>query len=154
MAEQIQAARLHNASALLIVLSDTPNDEEAMLAFSAAARGYCNTHAAVEVLLQVAAVVSQGGLWIGESLMARLLVGIQQTTPLLAAQTPQQSDDWKQILTQREHEVALAIAKGASNKEVARQLAITERTVKAHVSGLFAKLDVQDRLQLALKIRG
>ncbi len=158
--QQINAVREHIGGAALIVLSDMPNDDEAMQAFSSAARAYCNSHAAAEVLQQIAVVVEQGGLWIGESLMSRLLVGINQVTPSVTqteANTQASAPDstkWHDKLTEREIEVAAAIAAGASNKEVARQLAITERTVKAHVSGLFTKLNVQDRLQLALKIRG
>jgi DNA-binding NarL/FixJ family response regulator len=160
--QQIKAVRDHIGTAALLVLSDIPNDDEAMQAFSHSARGYCNSHAAAEVLQQVASVVEQGGLWIGESLMSRLLVGINQVQSSAKQTDPDHSansvnsakPDWQDKLTERELEVALAIATGASNKEVARQLAITERTVKAHVSGVFIKLNVQDRLQLALKVRG
>ena len=160
LAALMGAVAEHIGGAALIVLSDMPNDDEAMQAFSSAARAYCNSHAAAEVLQQIAVVVEQGGLWIGESLMSRLLVGINQVTPSATqteANTQASASDsakWQDKLTEREIEVAAAIAAGASNKEVARQLAITERTVKAHVSGLFTKLNVQDRLQLALKIRG
>jgi DNA-binding NarL/FixJ family response regulator len=57
-------------------------------------------------------------------------------------------------LTRREQEVACAIANGASNKEIARQLGITERTVKAHTGSVFQKLKARDRLHLALMING
>ena len=144
---QIEALRAQNRAATLIVLSDIPSDDEAMLVFSLSARGYANAHAAADTLKQIAKVVEQGGLWIGVSLMQRLLSGVnklpQPSLPL--------ADFHK--LTDREMDVAKAIAAGASNKEVARQLAITERTVKAHVSGIFSKLGVGDRLQLALKMR-
>jgi len=82
-------------------------------------------------------------------LMARLLVGVNRLPP--RAVSPSQVLQEK--LTEREREVALAVSRGASNKEVARQLGITERTVKAHVSIIFTKLAVQDRLHLALRIR-
>ena len=145
---QISALEAVAGAATLIVLSDTPDDDEAMAVFSLSARGYANSHAAAQTLKQIAKVVDQGGLWIGESLMQRLLAGMHG---LSAPARPAQAAEHK--LTGRELEVAKAIATGASNKEVARQLSITERTVKAHVSGLFAKLAVSDRLQLALKMR-
>ena len=144
-APQIQALPVSDAP--LIILSDTPNDDEALAVFSLAARGYANSHAAAETLRQIARVVDQGGLWIGESLMQRMLTGVRNL-PMAARAEPAEYH-----LTVREREVARAIAGGASNKEVARQLNITERTVKAHVSGLFVKMGVQDRLQLALKMR-
>ncbi len=147
--DQIQRMRLYVGEVAIVVLSDTPNDDEGMEAFSASARGYCNSHASAEVLRQVATVVSQGGLWVGESLMTRLLIGVQRLAPRPTPVT----QVWKEKLTEREHEVALAVSQGASNKEVARQLGITERTVKAHVGVIFTKLAVQDRLHLALRIR-
>jgi DNA-binding NarL/FixJ family response regulator len=53
-------------------------------------------------------------------------------------------------LTSREREVLAEIAKGRSNREIARALAVSEKTVKAHVSSVLAKLGVQDRTQAAL----
>ena len=50
--------------------------------------------------------------------------------------------------------MARLVAGGASNREVAEQLSITERTVKAHLSAIFEKLGLRDRLQLSLRING
>ena len=61
---------------------------------------------------------------------------------------------WSVSLTEREREVAIAVAQGASNKEIARQLDITERTIKAHVGAILEKLGVRDRLQLSLIVNG
>lgn len=134
-----------------IMLSDTPNDAEAMACFSAAARGYCNTHAAPAFLRQVADVVGQGGLWIGPSLMDRIV----EATARVALDKPADPvDAWTATLTPREQEVARAIAEGASNKEIARGLGITERTVKLHVGAVLEKLGVRDRLQIALIVNG
>jgi DNA-binding NarL/FixJ family response regulator len=134
-----------------IVLADHPNDEEALAAFAAAARGYCNTHAVPLLLRRIADVVAQGGLWIGESLMQRLL---RATAHLPAPAAAPAVRPWDEGLTARERQVALAVAAGAANKEIARQFDITERTVKAHVSALLEKIGVRDRLQLALVVNG
>ena len=55
-------------------------------------------------------------------------------------------------LTLREREIAELIGNGESNKQIARQLSITERTVKAHLTGIFRKLGIADRLGLALRV--
>lgn len=151
VAEQIGSARLRYPDVPLVVLSDTPSDDEALDCFSHGARGYCNTHAVPELLKRVADVVLQGGLWIGETLMQRLLQGtVRMPLPAPAGAPP----DWAALLTERERQVALAVAQGATNKEIARQLGITERTVKAHTGAIFEKLGVRDRMQLSLVVHG
>ena len=64
------------------------------------------------------------------------------------------NSQWRRGLTEREQEVACLVADGASNKAVARQLGVTERTVKDHLSHIFSKLQVHDRVQLALHVHG
>ena len=56
-------------------------------------------------------------------------------------------------LTHRENEIALLVAQGESNKNIAHQLAITERTVKAHLTEIFKKMRVTDRVKVALIIK-
>jgi DNA-binding NarL/FixJ family response regulator len=147
----LDAIRKRLGDVPIVVLSDQPTDEEALSCFAAGARGYCNTHATAELLRRVADVVLQGGLWIGESLMQRLLQGTARIPMPAPVGAP---SDWAALLTEREREVALAVAEGASNKEVARRLSITERTVKAHAGAIFEKLGVRDRLQLSLVVHG
>jgi DNA-binding NarL/FixJ family response regulator len=139
--------RRANVNTKLIALSDTPNDDEGLACLSAGASAYINTHATPEALRQVAEVVGQGGLWIGASLMQRLL---RSSVALVATQPAAKNK--LHALTGREREVAEAVARGDSNKEIAKQLNITERTVKAHTASLFEKLGVRDRLQLALAV--
>jgi DNA-binding NarL/FixJ family response regulator len=147
----LESVRKNLGDATIIAMGDEPTDEEALACFAAGVRGYCNAHAAAELLVRVAEVVQQGGLWIGESLMQRLLQGTARIPmPAPAGASP----EWAALLTEREREVAIAVAEGASNKEVARKLGITERTVKAHTGAIFEKLDVRDRLQLSLIVHG
>lgn len=133
----------------LVILADEPTEDDALAALEAGAAGYCNSHAAPEVLKQVATVVGNGGLWVGQRLMQRLLAGTARLVPASSA-----AGDWSATLTEREREVAQAVAQGASNKEIARQLDITERTVKAHVGAILEKLGARDRLQLSLIVNG
>jgi len=146
----VNALSRHLAGRSLILLADEPSESEAMEALAAGASGYCNGHAAPEVLQQVAKVVENGGIWVGQGLMQRLLA----STARLAHKSEDQTASWRTSLTPREQDAAVLLARGASNKEIARQLQITERTVKAHVGAMFEKLGVRDRLQLALIING
>lgn len=142
----------------VIVLSSHPDDEESLAMFSAGARGYCNAHATAANLRRVANAVQAGGLWIGETLMQRLLSSTRNAMAKmpLAVLPPGEAagsaGDGLSVLTEREREVARSIANGASNKEIARQMGITERTVKAHVGSVFQKLKARDRLHLALMV--
>jgi len=148
--ELVARLRRGLAGRSLIVLADEPDEDGALAALAAGAAAYCNAHAAPAVLQQVAAVVQNGGVWIGQGLMKRLLAA---STALLNKR-PGDHDAWRSTLTPREQEVAVAVADGASNKEIARQLDITERTVKFHVSAVLEKLGARDRLQLSLIING
>lgn len=134
----------------LLLLADQPSEDDALAALTAGACGYCNGHAAPEVLLQVALAVANGGTWVGQGLMHRLLAA----TARRLAHASIDDGAWRRTLTAREQEAAVLVAGGASNKEIARQLDITERTVKAHVSAMLEKLGARDRLQLSLIING
>lgn len=135
----------------LVLLCDEPDEAVVIDALAAGAAGCCNSHAAPEVLGQVALVVGNGGLWVGQSLL-RQLVG--STSRALGQQPRPPRDDWTKLLSERECQVARLVASGASNKEIARQLDISERTVKAHLTSIFEKLSLRDRLQLSLRING
>ena len=81
--------------------------------------------------------------------MHRLLHGARALAP-----SGKPAVQWDQGLTQREREVALLAANGASNSDIATECGISERTVKAHLTAVFAKINITDRLQLALRVHG
>ncbi|MFT3962045.1 helix-turn-helix transcriptional regulator [Propionivibrio sp.] len=150
----VAGLRRQAAGRPLILLADVPDEDEALAALAAGASGYCNGHAAPAVLAQVALAVGNGGIWIGQSLMQRLLAATARG--LAAAPSGQEAGaaSWRERLTAREQEAAALLAQGASNKEIARRMAITERTVKAHVGAMLEKLGARDRLQLSLILNG
>jgi DNA-binding NarL/FixJ family response regulator len=136
----------------LVLLCDEPDEAMVVQALAMGAAGCCNTYAAPDVLQQVALVVANGGLWIGQSLLQKL---VGSTARVLASRPPRAgSDDWAGRLSEREAQVARLVAGAASNKEIAGQLSISERTVKAHLTSVFEKLGLRDRLQLSLRING
>lgn len=131
----------------IVVLSNVPEDEQGLAALAAGASGYCSALTLPEVLRQVASVVEHGGLWVGPQLMRRLMQGLATRNHETAVPT-------LETLSQRERQVAEAVARGSTNKEIARVMGITERTVKAHLTSAFEKLGVRDRMQLSLFVNG
>lgn len=135
----------------IVVISLDPDQTAALRAFDAGARGYCHALSSPDMLRSVATTVTHGGLWIGPELMTRVIRAARQN---LAETDTESHEQVRALLTERERAVAKAVASGASNKEIARALDITERTVKAHLSAVFTKLNIRDRLQLALRFNG
>ena len=146
-ASLVQAARLAAPQCPIVVLSNVPSEDEGLAILEAGAVGYTSALAVAEMLLQVDAVVENGGLWVGPELLQRLVKA-------MATRTSQFNSSCLDKLSAREKEVALAVASGASNREVAQRLDITERTVKAHLTAIFERLEVRDRLQLTLLVNG
>lgn len=134
----------------VMVMTDEQSDQEAMQVMQNGAVGYCHYLAAPEQLREIASVVAQGRLWIGAQLMQKLLMVANSVVP--QAKSNNDIEQQLQQLTPRERMVAIEVGKGATNKEIAERLDITERTVKAHVSVIFDKLKVRDRVKLALLI--
>jgi len=132
----------------IVVLANAPIQAEAMHALSLGAVGYCHAYSEPEVLKEIKMVISHGGLWLGNELLKRL---IEASTKLVGNQ-PKQVEALLAQLTKRQKDVAVEAAKGLSNKEIARILKISERTVKAHLAATFECLKVKDRLQLALML--
>jgi DNA-binding NarL/FixJ family response regulator len=155
-----------------VYATTAPSEEEGLTAIQAGAVGYCHLYAALPTWLQVIDVIQSGQLWIGKQILGRLLSQLsnQFTQPMHSKDPtersipstvtanqpsrPNATGAWQQILTAREVEVAKRAAWGDSNAAIADALGITERTVKAHVSTIFTKLSVGDRLQLALLVHG
>lgn len=134
----------------VVAASSNPNDHEAIQALDAGCAAYCHAFADAATLLQVKEVVQAGHVWIGPTLMQRLIHSAHRAAP---SNTPIRTD-WGDGLTQREREVAVLAANGASNHAIAQDCKISERTVKAHLSAVFDKLNLTDRLQLALRVHG
>lgn len=128
----------------VVVLANIADPEYGYQALRAGAAGYTSALAAPELLRQIEIVVGNGGIWTGAELKQRLL---ESLAPYIA--NPQ-AEHALERLSPRQREVAEAVARGASNKEVARTLNITERTVKAHLSTIFELTGARDRMQLAL----
>jgi len=138
----------HYQSAKIVVLANAPNQAEAMYVLSLGVVAYAHAYSPEKVLLEVKTVITNGGVWMGQDLLKRLI----EVSTNLAGNQVAQVDKHLNLLTKREKQVAIEAAKGLSNKEIARILSITERTVKAHLSSTFERLGAKDRLHLALML--
>ena len=135
----------------LVALTDVPEDQEGINLLRAGFRGYANTFIQGELLEQLIRAVERGDIWAGPQLLQRLLRHLlQQKTPTAPEHTT--PEQWH--LSGRELQVMEGLRRGDSNKEIARELNITERTVKAHVSAILEKAKARDRIDLILKANG
>jgi DNA-binding NarL/FixJ family response regulator len=124
----IKEIRAYDEAAHIIVLTTFDGDEDIYRAIKAGAKGYLLKDAAREALMDCIRKVHQGETCVPPALAAKLAERVSGET-----------------LSARETEVLKLIAEGRSNKEIGMSLFISEGTVKSHVKGIFAKLDVISR---------
>ena len=134
------------SGAKIAVLANAPNQAEAFYCMSLGVVAYSHAYSPAKMLTEIKTVVTNGGVWLGQDFLKRLI----EVSTSLAGNQAEQVEQHLSALSKREKQVALEAAKGLSNKEIARLLKITERTVKAHLSSIFERLAVKDRLHLAL----
>jgi NarL family two-component system response regulator LiaR len=136
----MQELRRRGLACRVIVLTSFADDERILPAIRAGAAGYLLKDADSSELVRAVQAAHRGEALIDPGVAARLVDAIAGN----GADGPFQS------LTPREHEVLVLIGHGLSNKLIARELGVAEKTVKNHVSHVLAKLGVDDRTQAAL----
>ena len=122
----------------MIVLTSFLDDDKLLPAVRAGAAGYLLKDVQPHDLVAAIRTVHDGNALLDPAVTARLL-GQLADAP---AQTP--------LLTPREREVLALVRQGLANKAIARELGVSEKTVKTHVSNILGKLGVADRTQAAL----
>jgi two-component system, NarL family, response regulator LiaR len=126
----------------VVVLTSFLEDEHLLPAMQAGAAGYLLKNAEPAELARAIRAAHAGKAVIDPTVAARLVAAIADGA------APPQADEKR--LTRREREVLELIVGGRSNKRIALELGISEKTVKTHVGHLLAKLDVTDRTQAAM----
>ncbi|WP_299179184.1 response regulator transcription factor [uncultured Neptuniibacter sp.] len=138
-------------STILVVCTDIPNETEGVEVLQLGANGYTNTYVTGSLLSEVVKTVLRGDIWAGPELLQKLLRRLLSNPPVTNSKVDTaESVDCFDGLSSRERDVLSVLVTGASNKEIARELDITERTVKAHLSSIFQKTGASDRVTLAL----
>lgn len=132
----------------VLVLTMLEDDASVAAALQAGARGYLVKEADRTEIVRAIAAVASGQAIFGASLAQRLLssVGVP------ADQSPAQVGDFA-FLTDREHEIVELVAHGMTNPAIAARLVISDKTVRNHVSNIFAKLGVSDRAAAVARAR-
>jgi NarL family two-component system response regulator LiaR len=140
----MRALRDAGAQARVIVLTSFADDERILPAIQAGAAGYLLKNVAPAELARAVRAAHAGDALLDPSVAARLVAAIAGGTA--APPVPPRAPD----LTRRERDVLTLICRGYANKRIALELGVSEKTVKAHVGHLLAKLGVADRTQAAL----
>ena len=148
---------------VIVMTTDFIEDEEVAL-LRCGVQGCCRRGIDPDSLRQVL-TVTESGVWVTRSLLPRLVTELRRyaqqagvpavaTAPNKAAAAtehpPRVPPEKLAALTRRECDIVNLLAHGATNKKVAEELDISERTVKGHLSNIFMKLGVPDRLKLVL----
>ena len=142
--------RMHGAHPRVraLILTTFDEDELVLGGLRAGARGHLLKDVPPEELVQAVHRVAAGQTVLGGRATAHLVAALQETSgPSPGGPSPAPEPD---PLSGREREVARMVGGGATNREIARALFITEGTAKNHVTGALRKLGLRDRTQLAL----
>jgi DNA-binding NarL/FixJ family response regulator len=120
----------------VVILSASEKPERVRAAFRSGARAFVLKRYAVETLVEAIRAVAAGQHWIPAQFQSCVL---ESLNPL-----------GEDVLTRRERQIIVGVCRGLKNCEVAKELFISEVTVKTHLNNIFRKLGVRDRIDLLL----
>jgi DNA-binding NarL/FixJ family response regulator len=126
-----------------VVLTGSDEPPDVVEAMRLGARGFVQKHCATELLLKAIRKVHQGEIWLDNTMTESVLQAFQTaeskpTTPTVP-------------LSVRERQILQLVVEGCKNREIATRLFISEKTVKNHLSNIFEKMGVSDRVELAVQ---
>lgn len=135
------------ATAVLMVTM-VDDDDSVFAALAAGARGYVLKDASADEILAAVRTVAAGGAVFGAAIATRILAKQPARAGVSQSLTPAEP------LTAREQDVLTLLADGATNRQIARSLELSLKTVQNHVSRILDKLQAADRTQAVLQARG
>jgi DNA-binding NarL/FixJ family response regulator len=125
----------------ILVIATRSADENVARVLRAGASGLVGKQLGYETLLNAVRAVAAGEIWANRRAQALTL---EHLTDAIGAWEPDEQ------LTRREQQIADGVARGLRNKEIARRLSISEKTVKSHLHNVFQKLGIEGRFALAI----
>ena len=129
-----------------IMLTAEIGREQVVEALQLGVRGIVMKHSALQVLLKSIRCVNEGQYWVGQEAVSDLIHALRKMKPSHNTSGPTRNFG----LSPREMEVIALIVAGYTNKDLARELGISENTAKHHLTNIFDKLGVSNRLELVL----
>ena len=133
----------------VLILTSFGEDDKVFPAIRAGAQGYLLKDVQPRDLVRAVRETYQGKAQLHPDIARRLMMAVSGSEPVQGAK-PASMPENLQGLTEREWQVLDLIARGLSNREIAEQMVISEKTVKTHVSNLLNKLDLGDRTRAAI----
>jgi len=135
----------------VVILEDDKNSPvDQLTLFKSGVHGFLSHSITSTLMLKAAHAVCDGEIWIPRQLITKLIGELARDTHAGTHTLNFAGNGSIEHLTPREIQVAEMVHRGGNNKSIARTLDISERTVKAHLSAIFRKLDIENRLHLAL----
>jgi len=152
LCSDIIRAELNAQNCKTILLSPTPSFEEGIQVLQQGFRGYGNLYSHTDRLIAAINLVKAGDVWLGASIVETLKASSTDINQDQSAATFESTQKISK-LTKKERSVAELTVKGISNKDIADQLLMSERTVKAHLSSIYQKLSIKNRTELILNYK-
>lgn len=149
LAATAEILRSHS-SANVIVLTTFDTDEFIVKALRVGARGFLLKDTSPQELVRSVTLAAAGKTTLSPTVTAQLVAKITQEHPDDTAH--REAMELAGRLTEREYEVAQAIGRGLSNSEISAELYMSVPTVKTHISRIFTKFGVENRVQIAIKV--
>ena len=143
-----ETMRARDGAPEVIVLTTFDVDEYVLRALRAGASGFLLKDTPPAEILRAVRRVAQGEAMLSPTVTRQLIAHVAAPAPPSRTRAAERLDQ----LSDREREVALALGRGCSNAEIAADLYMSVATVKAHVSRLLTKLDLNNRVQVALLV--
>lgn len=149
---------LNNRQARYLVIGSCWPENKQIEVFARGAAGYCEEAEASVVLLRAVDSILKGDVWIKRALVPKVIDVLSGKYACHGGKHSSPVDKDRLVrmvesLSARELEVAEMIRQGENNRTIATALEISERTVKAHLSSIFRKFEVDDRLRLAIRLK-
>ena len=143
----VQALLQSAPAASVLVLTGTSDPSVHEQALKVGAMGLVLKDKAAEVLLKAIGKVNQGEVWFDRTVMGSVLAEMSRGGKRVSV-TPDEARI--RSLTDREREVVTLIGEGLKNRQISERMFISETTVRHHLTSIFSKLDVSDRLELVI----